>query len=626
MKRKLGGPDSGPLALVALSASVVLVLLQAYRVFIPYLVFEVDQSERGTLAAIALTVFAFTFLGALLVRLLGTRATLGIAAVALAVGRLAIQFSEAPDVRWIFGAATVVACFWLLIVILPQGQQSIGLGVGFAFLIDLLLRAARDTLDLPWMPGIGAHVLTAAIVTVVILSASVLLRHDALSSMEMPFSQSLGYIGIGPGIALWLVAVGNPGFSGLRADRSLPAAFALMAFGVLAGILLELAEYPAVARFDRLVIGALGLASAVTIVAWSRESSVGNDLLVFLFAFAVTVLTMRCASSTGVPSVPFRWRTGVCLTAGMLLQTAFVFLYFARTGPFELLLVPLAILVVAALFGARPDATVLPLPGRDILIRAFAVAALVTVLILGWMFIDESERSSTSAEASGLTVMTFNIQEGFSNENIWSLEETARAIEANDPDIVILQETTRGWLVMSSVDQVRWLAERLDMDFAYAGASYDGLWGNAVLSRLPIVSTDSIDYSTTQNLRRSALAVEVETSRGALLVIDTHLDNPKGAVDVRLEQISELLELWDGATPAIIAGDFNADPGSPEWQAMADAGFVDSGDGVTETTSEDERRIDYVWITPDLQADAYTVPDVWVSDHRPVVVEVAMPA
>ncbi len=72
-------------------------LLQAYRVFIPYLVFEVDQSERGTLAAIALTVFAFTFLGALLVRLLGTRATLGIAAVALAVGRLAIQFSEAPE-------------------------------------------------------------------------------------------------------------------------------------------------------------------------------------------------------------------------------------------------------------------------------------------------------------------------------------------------------------------------------------------------------------------------------------------------------------------------------------------------------------------------------------------------
>jgi endonuclease/exonuclease/phosphatase (EEP) superfamily protein YafD len=59
---------------------------------------------------------------------------------------------------------------------------------------------------------------------------------------------------------------------------------------------------------------------------------------------------------------------------------------------------------------------------------------------------------------------------------------------------------------------------------------------------------------------------------------------------------------------------------------MSDAGFVDSGDGVTETTSEDERRIDYIWITPDLQANAYTVPDVWVSDHRPVVVEVAMPA
>ena len=57
---------------------------------------------------------------------------------------------------------------------------------------------------------------------------------------------------------------------------------------------------------------------------------------------------------------------------------------------------------------------------------------------------------------------------------------------------------------------------------------------------------------------------------------------------------------------------------------MIDAGFVDSGSNSNETTSEDERRIDYIFVTPDLLVDAYEVPDVWTSDHRPVVVQLSV--
>src|SRR4051794_3354748 len=103
---------------VVLVAMVTLVVLQAYRVFVPYLVFEIDQSERTTLATIAVAVFGFTFCGALLFRLLGSRANLAIAVVILVIGRLSIQFSADPEIRWTLGAATVVACFWLFIVLL----------------------------------------------------------------------------------------------------------------------------------------------------------------------------------------------------------------------------------------------------------------------------------------------------------------------------------------------------------------------------------------------------------------------------------------------------------------------------------------------------------------------------
>ncbi len=57
---------------------------------------------------------------------------------------------------------------------------------------------------------------------------------------------------------------------------------------------------------------------------------------------------------------------------------------------------------------------------------------------------------------------------------------------------------------------------------------------------------------------------------------------------------------------------------------MIDAGFVDTGESSAETTSEDKRRIDYIFVTPDVEVDAFTVPDVWTSDHRPVVVEVML--
>ena len=60
--------------------------------------------------------------------------------------------------------------------------------------------------------------------------------------------------------------------------------------------------------------------------------------------------------------------------------------------------------------------------------------------------------------------MTYNIQAGFPRDNRWDLEGTAAAIEAVDPDVVLLQEVGRGWPLMTGVDGARWLSDRLDMN------------------------------------------------------------------------------------------------------------------------------------------------------------------
>ncbi|MCC6943330.1 MAG: endonuclease/exonuclease/phosphatase family protein [Thermomicrobiales bacterium] len=615
------------LGMIVLSGTATLFFLQAFRLFVPYLVFEIDQSQRQQLAAIGGAVFGLAFLGALLYRLAGGRIALWLAVALLLVARLGMQFTEQPGARWMLGATAVIAWSWMLIVFLPNGGNQLSLGIGFAFVADLIIRALRGTVDLPWMPDLASHVVTIVIGVGAVLAAWAVNTSERLDIPEAGFVPSLRYAGIGPGIALWLITAGNIGFAEVQGALGVPVAFGLLALGTIVALAVQLgisARWPI--RLDnRLRAMTPGLLSAMAVIVWQFDASRWLNVLALpLFAFAVSAATMRAALATPPGKQHGRWRSGITLTLGLLMQTAFVFLYFARSGPIWLMLAPVAVLALAPLAGRLPQPeTRFLLPGLE---RGIAAVALVAIVAFGWLFVTATGPGTSSAGSGTVTVMDFNIQEGFSTDDIWSLETTAKTIEAHDPDIVFLQEITRGWLVMSSVDQVRWLADRLDMHYVYAGNSHDGLWGNAILSRFPIASERSTVFGTTDNLRRGAVAVEVTTGSGNLLVIATHLDNPRKATAVRLEQIQELITFWGGAKPAIIGGDFNADPGSEEWQAMIDAGFVDAAGADPATTSEDERRIDYLWLTPDLAIDSYTVPDVRVSDHRPVVVTVSKPA
>ncbi len=66
-----------------------------------------------------------------------------------------------------------------------------------------------------------------------------------------------------------------------------------------------------------------------------------------------------------------------------------------------------------------------------------------------------------------------------------NLERAAELIEANGADIVLLQEVETGRLASFGVDQVLWLARRLQMEAAYFPQN-ESLQGLAVLSRVPI--------------------------------------------------------------------------------------------------------------------------------------------
>jgi endonuclease/exonuclease/phosphatase family metal-dependent hydrolase len=239
-------------------------------------------------------------------------------------------------------------------------------------------------------------------------------------------------------------------------------------------------------------------------------------------------------------------------------------------------------------------------------------------------------------------VLVFNIHAGKDAGGTDNIAGVADLIRRTNADVVLMQEVDRGTNRSGKVDQLQALIDRTKYAGVF-GRSLDfdgGQYGIAVLARR------AINFSRTVSLTvepaqaraggsyepRAALGASVETLRGRLQVVTTHLD--ASAEDTyRLQEVRELLNVVrprvSEYTPVVVGGDFNAEPTSPVIQTMRDAGLRDAwtecgqGDGFTYPADRPTKRIDYVFITAPLRCTAATVVDTQISDHRPLLVTLA---
>jgi endonuclease/exonuclease/phosphatase family metal-dependent hydrolase len=221
--------------------------------------------------------------------------------------------------------------------------------------------------------------------------------------------------------------------------------------------------------------------------------------------------------------------------------------------------------------------------------------------------------------------MTYNIHQGYDDANVPSLDRIAEIIRAEDPDVVVLQEVARGWMITQQHDSLTVLAERLGMRYVF-GPTIGDAFGNAVLSRLPMSDVRHVPFARQaafRHLPRGAIFVRIAD----VLVIATHLDHISGATEVRQGQVHTILSHWNNERPAIVIGDLNALPGSAEMSLLEGAGFRDlaKDDGADQPTfpaAAPVRRIDYVWGIGVTGSQAHTVATT-ASDHRPLVINIS---
>ena len=604
-------------------------MLESVRVFMSYLVFVVDQAQRVELAEKAGGTFLLIALGGVFGRYLGVRVSVAFCVIALLAARLVIQFTEAPDARLWFGAGVVVLWGWMFPSLRALSPDDTARGIVFGLLLDLTIRFGFGSVDLPWMPsGLrNAVTIILAVLLALVLPGALFGRRPLLAGGGGP-----ALIAIGPALVTFHLLIGNLGLLEVKSSLPIQAMALLAAVGLFPDS--ECRFLPSAVRIAIQVRRALPLALVMTafaevllVVIW-RWNGVADFLIAILAGTLfcqILIIATRGRGSAGEP--PELIRDGLWLTLGMLVHAALIFAYYANTGFPALIFVGLGLAGLCVAFVARRGQTIPSIAGR-VFVRWLALTG--TLLLFGALLIDRSAWEKVSRDdalGSNVTAMTYNIQTGFSRDNVWDLEATARVIEDQQPDVVILQEVSRGWIITSGVDQAQWLSRRLNMNLAWGASSNDGLWGVAILSKGKILASQMSIYSSTENLRRGLLGTAIQTDAGGTLyVYATHLDNPSDAGNVRMEQVDQLIALTNGQMPAIVGGDFNATPDSDVVAAMTAAGFVDTGTALPPDTptSEDGSRIDYIFIRGAITADSVTVPDTWASDHRPLVARLTL--
>ena len=614
--------------------------IQMLRMLFYGLVFylsEVRGLSFPAVGAVALLIFATAFLAPVVFRFLGTRGSLLAGAVALAALRLAEQLVASPAVDFTLSVVGVVVFLPLipLSFALVRGEEERGPGLWYVGLlmglsIETAVKGGMGTLDASWQTGLWADIVVASLVIVLIVATARMAVSTVGASLSMPgLRSSIPLLAVGPFLFLEMLLFQNVAQQTALIEWPLPLVLAWIVAANGAGVILA-----GEAMSRRLPAIAVQMAAILLVVTLlSEQAGVMAAVTMLLGHLSLALLLAATCGAAVVEDDEARSRVVAWSAAlGMAFFLVLTFAYYARYD-IDIPVNRPAMLIIAALLAAVPallgrkgeDSG----PGRNAWAQALGALLLVSplFLFLSW---DRPE----AVDGSGLPVraVTYNIHQGFSTDGEFNLEAIAQAVESQEPDIVALQEVSRGWLINGSVDSLTWLSRRLDMPYVW-GPAQDSALGNVVLSRFPVTSyeTHEMPNNDELNMNRGFISMVVDTGGGSdLRVIATHLHAWEEEGHLRAPQVAAILDRWGNSERTVLLGDFNSLPDSPEIEALRRAGFKDAyvtagstgldysykyPDGV-------EIRIDYIWVTPDLAPSDYEAVLTGASDHLPVAVTI----
>jgi len=626
---------------IALVATVHLLAVELLRAATPLL--DLASARIGVVGAagVATVLFVAPVLPAAVVgRLAPVPAVAGTVGLVLLL-RLVAQAQDPATLAVVgAGAAAAVAALVVSVRVARDGVAA-AVGILLGTVADLALRTAFATWDPIVRPGVVPWLVVAVEAAVAVGALALLRRPDTASGPPLRRRWALG-----PYLALYVLGFGSAPVAAAHGGVPLPLAGAVLVLAAVVGVeLVTRMRLPggtgAIPEPDRWFAGLaalLGLVAGVVAAYWATGAVALVGLAVAAVAAAVLLaraLTPREAAAPGA-----RGRTvGTAAAAGAaglgyLLPVMVYQVHYELEFPFDnrYALVAAAVLLGVAGSGARPRERAddrRPVRARPATVSALAAATLLIPLAVAVTRPAVPEATHTGPD---LRLMSWNVMYGRHHTGgVADPEAVAAAIEAAAPDVVLLQEVSRGWPIGGGVDMLEYLSRRLAMPYRWSPAA-DGQFGNAVLTRLPMHEVAAARLPFVQGpMERSYLAVTLRLDGDReVRLVNAHLQHRKENTPTRLVQTRALLDAWGGRPATVIAGDFNFWPSWPEAGLWEEAGFVSAQDATghggefTVPSDAPDNRVDWIFGTPDVSfSDFEILTGVRVSDHFPLLVTVS---
>lgn len=663
-----------------ITALVVHVGIETLRAMLPLLVFGLRDrfgwSAWGPIGAvlillISLLLFSLAFTAGRWTRRLGRSPMIRGCVLGLVALRLMAQLWSADPIGNLVAMALCVLCFllfwppWMQPPTAADAEghrRTVALGVLLGTLISATLHGVLLTYDAIWRRD-PLHIALSLILMGCLVILLRRLPEDTQAAPQGTVSSTVAasWFALGPFVFLHLLIFLNLARSTVLLGWSQSHSATLQVLGhwlALAVVALWASRSPAL-PLQRAVWGTatvtlwISLFNPWPLGLWAAAGQLlGTVALAVLWWMSAT----RPGRASPQPTTAHRSH-GV----GMLVLLFLLFLYYAGYDlplPFDQVrLLPFAALLMALAAWPKPaapsagidaeatdgatDGATASEPSRQLVsLTAFAALLIALPWMTSWLRSPPADLQTPAPEnGQALRVMTYNLHCGFGPDGYLRLEEQAATIAAMDADIVALQEISRGWVINGGVDILAWLAQRLGMDYRFAPTA-DPLWGNATLSRRPILASRQLEFprGAKQQIRRGLVEITVAAdlpltgtpgADGELTVINTHFHHRRADGDVRVGQTRVLLDFWNRRSHTLIVGDLNARPDSPEMRLLAASGLIDTVQrhgitpGYTFRANAPDRRIDYIWATPDLVTQEVTVVPSTASDHLGIVVQLA---